>query len=616
LAALYLAGPLPTLHAAIVPTGSVIPADPKTWTSSTYGFVGNTGYGDVTVDFGSDLNSYQGYIGYNTDSTGVVTVDGTGSTWTNNSDLFVGQNGDGTLNITNGGAVSNSNGRIGHYSSSAGVVTVDGTDSTWTNSWYLYVGQDGDGTLNITNGGAVSNNRHGYIGLSNDSTGVVTVDGNDSTWNSPYLHVGYNGDGTLNITNGGTVNNIGGGYISYIGHYSSSTGVATVDGGSSTWINSGGDLYVGNEGSGTLSITDGGTVSNQYGKIGYSPDSTGVVTVDGGSSTWTNNSHLFVGNEGSGTLSITGGGTVSNQDYGSIGYYLDSTGVVTVDGTDSTWTNNSSLFVGHVGDGTLNITNGGSVTALEASINSQSLLAIDVGNGSLLTVDGGSGTITNDGVVRVMAGAGSTAGAAYAPISAGTWSGGGIYQAVGGTWNATTHVFTVSEVEPGTSGTPVTIDLAVKQCVLIGDGGAGWSLGVSFATTGSSTSLTLTATAISGDVLDDLEALLDPGQAVLGGWELEAAGYTDPAYLSFDVGAGFSRSDLHPWHYDGNEWIEFDAMDLTYDGQYASFTVRGFSGYAVTAVPEPGTLVSLLIGAATLALLTRRCSRRQRFLAQ
>ena len=45
--------------------------------------------------------------------------------------------------------------------------------------------------------------------------------------------------------------------------------------------------------------------------------------------------------------------------------------------------------------------------------------------------------------------------------------------------------------------------------------------------------------------------------------------------------------------------------DLTYDGAYASFTVTGFSGYAVT-VPEPGTLGLLLAAALGLLAYARR----------
>ena len=59
---------------------------------------------------------------------------------------------------------------------------------------------------------------------------------------------------------------------------------------------------------------------------------------------------------------------------------------------------------------------------------------------------------------------------------------------------------------------------------------------------------------------------------------------------------GQSTSDIEVWHYDGSNWTPYAANDLTYDGNYASFTVTGFSGYAVTTAPEPATIVMLAVG--------------------
>ena len=104
----------------------------------------------------------------------------------------------------------------------------------------------------------------GYIGFDAGSTGTVTVDGTGSSWtNSSLLYAGYSGTGTLTIQNGGAVSNT----IGYIGVNSGSTGTVTVDGAGSSWTNTG-TLYVGNSGTGTLTIQNGGAVSNTFGYIG------------------------------------------------------------------------------------------------------------------------------------------------------------------------------------------------------------------------------------------------------------------------------------------------------------------------------------------------------------
>ena len=115
-----------------------------------------------------------------------------------------------------------------------------------------------------------------------------------SIYNSTYIFgVGNNSGGTLSITNGSSDNNS---YQCYIGCNPGATGVVTVDGAGSNWSNLSGDsrggagagLIVGYYGSGTLSITNGGSVKSTYGNtIGYGSNSAGAVTVDVAGSIWT-----------------------------------------------------------------------------------------------------------------------------------------------------------------------------------------------------------------------------------------------------------------------------------------------------------------------------------------
>ena len=191
-------------QAGITVTDDVIPPDPATWTTLIDVYIGETGAGSVIVDADSDVVSYQSYLGFNSGSTGAVTVRGVGSTWTNSDYLLVGCYGDGTLDITNGGAVSDWQGYIGYLSGSTGAVTVSGTGATWINFSGVAVGWLGGGTLDITNGGAVSS-PIAFISSLSGSTGAVTVSGVGSTWTNSLLTIGRSGDSTLNIDDGGLV---------------------------------------------------------------------------------------------------------------------------------------------------------------------------------------------------------------------------------------------------------------------------------------------------------------------------------------------------------------------------------------------------------------------------
>ncbi len=634
------------------------------------------GAGTLNVTSGASVSSYSIYAGgIGSNSTGVITVDGAGSSIAG-SRLCVGTSGNGTLNISHGASVTMTdrtyvaanNGSTGmiNFGAGGGTLTTNtliaspnqfsGTGtinanglvsdlnlvfnspqslkqtitlasgpnqnisvnldmSNTANVGWLGAGCQASGSLTIENG-AVVQSTDGLLGDLTGSNGVATVTGNGSMWkfNGYLLWVGYWGNGVLTVTNGGTLS--GG---TAIGFCPGSTGLMTVNGAGSTWTTSD-DADIGDSGKGTLNITNGGTVVTQAPNIsdlGYETGSSGTVNVSGTGSSWTTGDNLLIGCSGSGTLRISNGGTVISQTgYGrsaDIGAWSGSTGIVTVDGAGSTLTIANSLVVGGSGSGTCSVTGGGAVTASSLSVNSTSLLAIDVGRGSSLNIGSGSGILTNNGTIRILAGADVTAGNTYSPISAAGWTGTGTYQAVGGTWNASTDQFTASAVQAGASGTPVSINLLSEQRVLVTDGPTDMSVGASFLAKTTSTPLNFTATPMGSATLSSLDSLLGANQSILAGWNFSAdSGYTpgDPVYLSLGIGPGYCSDDLEVWHYSGSAWTELNANDLTYDGAYASFTVTGFSGYAVTAtVPEP-TGLAMLVGGALFGLLA--CARRQR----
>src|SRR5690606_1722217 len=120
------------------------------------------------------------------------------------------------------------------------------------------------------------------------------------------------------------------------------------------WINLG-ELSVGQTGSGTLDILNGGLVSSLQGFIGNSEGSSGTVSVNGVASEWINSGAIAAGAAGSGALAISGGGSVSAGGITAIGEMATGTGRIDVEGTGSTLTVSHELHVGQSGNGTLSI---------------------------------------------------------------------------------------------------------------------------------------------------------------------------------------------------------------------------------------------------------------------
>ncbi|RUX24617.1 autotransporter outer membrane beta-barrel domain-containing protein [Mesorhizobium sp. M7A.F.Ca.US.011.01.1.1] len=165
-------------------------------------------------------------------------------------------------------------------------------------------------------------------------------------------------------------------------------------------------LYLGTIDSytGSLTIKNGGTLASTAGFVGYLSNANGVVTVTGAGSAWNNSSDLSLalGTNSNGTLAISNGGTVTDT-VGHVGYG-QGTGTVTVDGTGSTWTNSGDLYIAGLGTGTLVVTKGGAVSNALGTIgwhaDSNGMVTVD-GTGStwtnssnLLVGDQGTGTLT------------------------------------------------------------------------------------------------------------------------------------------------------------------------------------------------------------------------------
>jgi len=467
-------------------------------------------------------------VGGNPDGAGTVSVDGAGTTLISNQ-MLVGWQGTGHLDISNGGeAHSNNQLTIGWQGT--GSVSVDGAGSKLSAIGYTSLGDmgaasmtlahgadftagdivvlglnsSGNASLAINSGSTVSVAKDVQVGW--QGTGTLSVDGLGSTLQvvNGGLFAGWKGTGTINVTNGGTINTNG---WAAVGDQAGSHGAMTVDGPGSQFNLTGG-MTVGNQGTGTLDITHGGTVNTTgWGtQVGGAAGSSGTVTVDGTGSTWTNSGDLLVGwagtgslavsnggalsthvltvggdfssGVGQGTLAISNGGTVNSFD-GLIGNSSGSTGKATVDGAGSVWNISTDLEVGLSGagsSGTLDIKNGGAVTvgsSLGIGLNG-STGAVTVDSAGSLSVVGGIAlgyASTGPGTLAITNG--GSVSTSYGAIAATAGSVGSLtVDGLGSTWTTSDHL------NVGESGT---------GSLVITHGGAVSSVSVTVAANGGST---------------------------------------------------------------------------------------------------------------------------------
>jgi len=292
--------------------------------------------------------------------------------------LGIGESGFGSLNIYDGGQVSAANMTIGDQATGFGGVHVGNGSgqSTLTIANNLIVGNQSIGTsstpsyLDIHPGGIVmltGDNSSLAIGYAQGSRGIVVVSSGElilSGQNS-FVSVGDAGTGTLGIQDGGKAT------ISYLAIGNQATGLGGVyvgNGSGESVLTVANILSVGSQSTGTstLTINSGGTVTqtsdNAGLPIGYAQGSNGGVLVDGGKLTLNGqHSYITVGDAGTGNMTVQNGGQVTVASM-TIGDQTTGNGFVTITDTGSSLAVAGNLTVGNLGNGTLTVDSGGIAT--------------------------------------------------------------------------------------------------------------------------------------------------------------------------------------------------------------------------------------------------------------
>ncbi|WP_349961485.1 autotransporter domain-containing protein [Rhizobium sp. ZPR3] len=251
----------------------------------------------------------------------------------------------------------------------------------------LTVGLASDGTLTAL--GALQTSS-ASIGSHAGVTGTFDLTGSAANWqNSGTLLVGDQGTGTFTVSAGGQYT--GSGPV-YVGYASGSNGSVTVSGQSSFTLSGGQSLFVGYDGQGSFDLTDGATASTGDATLGYGTGGTGSVSVSGAGTSWLIDGDLVVGRDGTGTIIIATGATVSN-DNATIGLGNGGgTSSATISGLGSQWTTSGVLTVGSSGAGALSIYSGSTVSSGSAIIGRFASGSVTVG---------GAGSLWNTGALLV-----------------------------------------------------------------------------------------------------------------------------------------------------------------------------------------------------------------------
>ena len=286
-------------------------------TTNTWFTMGNGdgSVGETTVTgAGSTLSSRGLIVGWNGSGMGTLNIYDNAVVTNVARELSVGRdqpNTSGIVNIGSGGVLNaGPETRIGH--NGIGVVNIDGGTMNMQGGGWAILGDGGAafGTLNLLNGLVNVTADRFVLGQNAGSIGVYNQD-QGSTQIGNEFNVGRgSGTGTLNL-NGGTMNVNG---WTTLGRDGSGTGTINVSNGAVfTHLQSSGDMLAGwNNGStGNINITTGGSMTyNWWFRAGIDPGSHGNVLVDGaGSEIVSTTGRIYIGERGTGTLSVTNGGS-------------------------------------------------------------------------------------------------------------------------------------------------------------------------------------------------------------------------------------------------------------------------------------------------------------------
>ncbi|MBX3431906.1 MAG: hypothetical protein KF847_01035 [Pirellulales bacterium] len=378
--------------------------------------IGQTGYGSVAVDDGSELTAQILSLGSAATAVGVLNVSDAGSR-VEAETLNTGLGGLGLVSVVDKGRLATSSAFLGRVEGGYGQVVVDGPGSLWTNASLTFLGLGGGtGKAVAVNGGRIESGSLAVGDASRPASGYVAVSGVGSTWINRG-GVSLNGYGTaeMKVLDGGTFLNLTPpGAITVNSRNDGGMAALEVAGAGSLW-NAFGEMQVGVFGRGTsrVRVSDGGTLAVSGLTLGTTAASAAIPP----------SAHVFVSGEGSSLnlagaltirgpsafLSVTQGGRVVSSTLNVLGPSASAdANSVFISGAGSTLrATSASLGPSSLTNGPANvwIADGGTLEAASSNslvVNPGGVLRLLGGNvrGAPPASRGGQGMLRNSGVVE------------------------------------------------------------------------------------------------------------------------------------------------------------------------------------------------------------------------
>ncbi len=331
---------------------------------------GSANNGEIHVVNGGSLTA-EGHVifGEAAGTSGRVVVSGANSTFQINSvQFFLGEAGEGHLTIKDGGQFKTATDNIifaghdGNFGTSSFTVTGQGTQA-----------DIGTLLLSYTQSGVPSE----HTSIFNATDGAVV--------NAVLMDLAYTGKGIVNIDNATVNMNTG-----FSAFREGSEGITLVSGENAS-LNIAGLMQFGSAGKSETRI-EKGAFFKTGGSANLGMVSTGVgnVIINGTGSRWDAETNIYVGNEGIGTISIEDGGRLDSKNV-TMAYAVGAVGEINVSGAGSLWTSAGTTFNAGEGKSHIGITDGGKAHLEEVyASNSKDAYSTTLvsGEGSELTVDG------------------------------------------------------------------------------------------------------------------------------------------------------------------------------------------------------------------------------------